>query len=276
MRKTIQVYLIASLATFSVHLSATGLPAEHEAARLMIAVEELVEQSKWTAASDYLSQLQTMDVELGEEYPYYQGQVKHALGELPDAIKYLERYVIAAGTKGRYYKPALVLITQIKNQLDQAQVAQQKDATSSLPDIQSHDDGYIKSLQALYLTKDPVSALVQQINSLLSSHAYTGSRLKRNENRAGLKYALSVSGNQLLIQERSYKHNQPFLQVEKLSVLGVDPYVEYGCSSSELLCYLYHPSKSNERWIVVDRDSLVVSELSQAFSKLIRLLQEGA
>ena len=273
MRNVVLALFATSLCMLSSLLQATGLPPEHEAARLMLAVKDLVAEGNWDRANQQLSQLRTLNVEPENDFYYLDGVVRDQLGNSAEAIGSLEQYVIKAGSDGQYYTDALALITRIQ---ERAQVADtQTEASSPMqPELTGSDDGYINSLKALYLTTDPVSALVQQINSLLSSHAYTGSRVKSNELRDGVQYSVAVTEEELLLQVRSYENGQPFLQVEKLNVLGVDPFVDYGCSARVFECFLYHPSKENEKWIKIDRDELVAGELSQAFSKLIRLLQK--
>lgn len=267
------LFLTVALAAPSIGLT-SGLPPEHEAARLMLSVESLIESAQWQEASDRLAALQSLDVDLEEDFFYYNGIVLSRLGNTPAAVTSLEKYVVEAGKEGQFYGSALAQLTSLEENLAVSE-SQAEPPVQTQAELKSEDDGYIKSLQALYLTSDPKHALVQQINSLLSSHAYTGTRLKKNNLREGVQYSLSVNGSELLLQERSFQDKQPLLQVKKLNVLGVDPFVEYGCSSTQFLCYLYHPSKANERWILVDRDNIVASELSQALSKLIRLMQQG-
>lgn len=260
------------LMMFSLAAPASNLPPEHEAARLMLAVKSLVELRNWEGAKDQLAKMQTLDVSLENDFYFLNGRVLKELGQRADAVSNLEQYVIKAGSEGQYYTEALSLITLIEEQPAPA-ASTSAPVERVAPELKGADDGYIKSLQALYLTTDPVAALVQQINSLLSAHAYTGTRVKTSEGRQGIQYSISVNGPELLVQQKSYEQGQPLLQVDKLNVLGIDPFVDYGCSERSFECYLYHPSRENEKWIRVDRDQLVVSELSQAFSKLIRLLQ---
>ncbi len=275
MKNQIRIVLLSIALASPITGMSSGLPAEHEAARLMLSLESLIEGEQWQAAGERLDSLKALEVDLESDFLFYNGLVLSRLGDYSGAVSNLEQYVVDAGKEGAFYSQALSTLTLLEENAA-ADSAQPEAPVSVQPELKSNDDGYIKSLQALYLTSDPKSALVQQINSLLSSHPYTGTRVKKSRARQGVQYSLSVNGTELLLQERSYQNEQPMLQVKKLNVLGVNPFMDYGCSSSQFLCYLYHPSKANERWILVDRDNLVVSELSQAFSELIRLMQRGA
>lgn len=274
MLKQVRVLILAGVClTASATGLASGLPPEHEAARLMLSVKQLVEERDWERAGSQLAKMQSLDVTLDEDYYYLNGRVLRELGQQAEAVSHLEQYVIKAGNEGRYYNEALSLITLIEEQSVSAPLPVAP-VDPIQPELKSADDGYIKSLQALYLTTDPVAALVQQVNSLLSAHAYTGKRVKTAEGREGIQYSISVNNRELLVQKKSYQRGQPLLEVDKLNVLGIDPFVEYGCSERLYECYLYHPSRKSEKWLRVDRDQLVASELSQAVSKLIRLLQQ--
>ena len=133
--------------------------------------------------------------------------------------------------------------------------------------------GYVKSLQALYLTNDPVQALVMQINSLLSVHAYSGQRVKKVGSKTGVSYVVSVSNAKLSLQETSYESGFPSLTATKLDVHGLDPFLRYDCNKQKFSCSIYHPADSHLVWIKIDHDHLVARELTEAITKLIQYLQ---
>lgn len=255
-------------------VSATSLPAEHEATRLMIAVEKSIKESNWSKASFQLEELQNLKVDLPSKYHYFNGLVLAELGQFAAAQSSLEQYVVQAEEKGEYYVAALEQLTRIEELSDEELPSATRQASIKPADDETSSDGYIKSLQALYLTEDPVHALVLQINSLLSAHAYTGSRLKKSTERAGIIFSLSVSGRDILLQEKRYQGGQPELRVNKLNVLGLDPFLRSECSGNELMCWIYHPGNGYDQWVIIDRDEMVLNELVEAFSKLIRLMQK--
>lgn len=259
--------------SISLPVNASGLPPEHEAERLMLVVEGAVAQEKWAKANAKLTALQALNVSLPVDHHFYLGLVQKQLGHSQKAQGNLEKYVVEAGKEGAHYRAALELLTELEELASQPV---KEEPVKPRPSIQGEGDGYISSLKALYLTNDAVTALVQQANSLLSAHAYNGKRVKKANGREGILYSIAVNGSELLVQRKSYEGDQPLLTVEKLNVLGVDPFLEYACSDSDYLCWIYHPSKENERWVLIDRDELVAGELSQALSKLIRQLQAGS
>jgi hypothetical protein len=270
----LRIFLLFSLVVIppSRPLMATGLPAEHELARLMLAVESAVDAGDWEQASIQLDQLQSLQLTLPDEFHYFYGLVMLRSGQPVLAQKSLERYVVGQGNTGRYYEASLKLITKIEQQPAPHKI--------EVPDGQpvpklssSSGDGYIRSLQALFLTDDPVQALVMHINSLLSAHAFNGSRIRKPNAREGVVYQLSVSGHDLVLQEKSFEQGQSQLRVSKLPVLGVDPYLTTGCEVEVQLCWVSDPTNNQRRWLVIDRDELVVRELSDALSKLIVRLQ---
>ncbi len=253
---------------------ATGLPAEHEAARLLLAVESAVNNQHWERAASQLEKLRQLEVSVPHEAHYYEGVVRIQLKQYEPAQRSLEQYVVQSGKEGRHYLAALKLITQA----EEARASSQATAAgqeSVMPELTKQSgEGYIRSLQALYLTDDPVQALVMQVNSLLAAHPYTGSRIKKSKAHEGVSYQIGISERDLVVQEKAYEKGQATLKVSKLSVLGIDPFVRTGCSTEEFACWLYDPVNEHQRWILIDRDDIVVKELGDAMSKLIIHLQK--
>lgn len=254
---------------------ASGLPAEHESVRLMLAVEAAVEGESWERAAQQLGQLQALDVGLPEAYYFYQGLVLFKRDNFPEAQKHLEQYVILAGSKGKHYPAALQLITRIEEALAKPKPAAETEpaakTASAITSVRGED--YIQSLQKIYLTDNPVQALVMQVNSLLSAHAWSGSRVKKQNDRSGVVYSIEAKERDILVQEKRFENGQVLLKVVKLNVLGIDPFLRSECSIDESVCWIYDPVATHQRWIVIDRDELAVKELTDALSKLIVRLQ---
>ncbi len=98
--------------------------------------------------------------------------------------------------------------------------------------------------------------------------------LKQKEAKKGVQYVLSLSGNELQLQEKRYdKAGAPTLLVSRMDVFGVDPFVKYSCDFDRYVCWLYHPVNQYDRWILIDRNEAAVKELSEAMSRLIKSLQ---
>jgi len=256
--------LLSSAGVFS-----ANLPVEHEAVRLMLAVEGAVESADWGKAFQQLNALEVLKIALPDDYYYFNGLVNLKLKKISVSEKSLEFYVIKVGQKGKYYIEALKLITL----LDAEVPSEALEIESSSVLSSDERTGYIKSLQALYLTDDPVKALVMQINSLLSVHAYTGQRVKRSSVRTGLMYSVSVNDGQLGLQEKNYESGFPTLTATKLDVHGLDPFLRYECKKQKFTCSIYHPADPHLMWIMIENDDLVVRELVEALTKLIQYLQ---
>jgi len=268
--------VIFAIFTFAFPVFATNLPPQHEAARLMLAIESSVKKTQWGKVEGQLDALSQLDVRLPAESLYFNGLLNMQLKHYQKAQDFLEEYVVRAGEAGKFYARALNLITRSEEQKNSARATQKKEGSVKLSlSSNAERDGYIKSLQALYLTNSPEHALVMQINSLLAAHPYTGSRLKKSGVKQGIVYGFSVKGSTLVIQEKSYDQGLPTLSANTLNVLGQDPFLKFGCSSKEYICWVYHPADKHQRWLKVDYDELVVSELSDALSKLIQLLQKS-
>jgi len=258
--------LLSSACVFS-----ANLPVEHEAVRLMLAVEASVDRADWDKASQQLNALDVLKISPPDDYFYFNGLVNLKLKNLSVSEKNLESYVITVGQKGKYYVEALKLITLLEGEVETPSESIEIESSSVLSSEKR--TGYIKSLQALYLTDDPVKALVMQINSLLSVHAYTGQRVKRSSVRAGLMYSVSVNNGQLGLQEKNYESGFPTLTATKLDVHGLDPFLKYECKKQKFTCSIYHPADQHFVWIIIDNDDLVVRELVDALTKLIQHLQ---
>ena len=259
--------------TVSTSLFASNLPVEHEAIRLMLSIESSVNQANWPKAQKQLQTLESLKLKHPEDFYYFNGLVNFQLDHLLLAEKNFEHYVISAGKQGKYYIEALKLITLLDEQSVNKLMPQVAEPESSTVISTDQRGGYIKSLQALYLTDDPVKALVMQINSLLSVHAYTGSRVKKTKARSGLVYSVSVVNNQLSLQEKKYEGGFPSLTVSKIDVHGLDPFLRYECTKRNFSCSLYHPANTHLVWMMVDYDDLVARELVGALTKLIQHLQ---
>jgi len=268
--------VVFAIFTFSFSVFATNLPPQHEAARLMLAIESSIKQAQWGKVEGQLDALSQLDVRLPAESLYFNGLLNMQLKHFQKAQNFLEEYVVRAGEAGEFYARALNLITRSEEQKNSARATQNKEDSVKLSlSSNAERDGYIKSLQALYLTDSPEHALVMQINSLLAAHPYTGSRLKKSGVKQGIVYGFSVKDSTLVIQEKNYDQGLPTLSENSLNVLGQDPFLKFGCSSKEYTCWVYHPADKHQRWLKVDYDELVVSELSDALSKLIQLLQKS-
>lgn len=280
MRLAIYLFLFC----FSLVTTASSLPPKHESARLLLVIEEAVNHADWALADQSLSKMAELDVDLPISFFFYNGWVHYKNNRLEKARHSLEHYVIKAGTSAAFYSDALRLLTAVDGEL-KAQAGEKEDdntkISSSLDQsganesllINKERDAYVQSLQALFLTDSPVQALVMQVNSLLSAHSYTGSRIKKSSEKQGIKFQVSIQDNMIVLQERNFQSGFPQLSAMKLEVSGINPFIRFDCSTNEASCWLYHPTDQHEKWLLIDHDELVASELSQALTRLIQALQ---
>ena len=269
---------------------ASNLPPEHESARLLLVIEEAVNQGSWDKADSSLTQIASLQTDLPTPFFYYNGLVHSQLNRYEKAQRSLEHYVVKSGPSGAFYYEALRLLTSIENKSKELSVANAK--SSALGDIDESSrandsdgaqptllvaedrDTYIQTLKALFLTDSPTEALVMQINSLLHAHSYTGGRLKKVVEKQGLKYKVAIQDGLVILQETNYLEGFPKLSASRLEVSGLDPFITYQCSSKAISCWLYHPASTHDIWLKIADDELVANELSQAFTRLIQLLQK--
>ena len=268
--------ILLFILSFSVN--ATRLPPEHEVARLMLSIESSVENANWAKAKVLLTALDELEVVHPVESLYYSGLVHFNFEQYFVAQEFLEHYVVKAGMSGEYYSAALRLIT-LTEELDQTTKQQKSLSEESSPTqiqiFKSEEQTYIQSLLRLFLTEDPVEALALQINSLLTSHPFTGSRIKKRMHKEGVQYRLTVKDRTVQLQIKTYLHGLPTLSTNNVDILGLDPFIRYACSSQEFACWVYHHANGFDRWIVIDYQETVVKELSRALTKLVQTLQQS-
>jgi hypothetical protein len=250
-------------------VAATELPAEHEQERLMLQLDSSISSGDWDKASSAIEKLQSLESDPVNRFYYFQGLYLSHLGQVDSAVGALTKYVVEAGKDGKYYRDALMKINQLEDTLEFPEPSSPTPSAS----LTSQSEGYVQALQALYLTADPKLALVQQINSVLSAHPFRNSKIQGKVSASGIEYQVSIDGPVLMLQEKSYMVETPLLTLDKLKVLGVDPFLEYSCEIKATKCVIYHPSKEKEAWIVIANDRMAASELVEAFSHLIRLMQ---
>lgn len=271
--KHLKKWLLVFAFVFPTWVIATGLPPEHEAKRLLLAVQQSIDNGQWDKAEQQLKKITTLDVPLDASFHFMNGQVLLQQAEYDLAQKSLEIYVLQAGEEGEFYIQSLEMITEA-DEKKSALSENKKPANPADLKLEKSKDQYLDSLKALYLTSSAKDALVLRINSILTTHPYQGARIKQKDANKGAKYSINVTGSQLQIQEKKYdRSGAPTLSVNKMDMYGVDPFVKYSCDYDRYICWLYHPVNQYDRWILIDRDEEAAKELSEAMARLIRLLQ---
>ncbi len=258
---------------FSTNSLSSGLPPIHEAKRLMLAAQNAINLEQWDSAEQQLKNLTELDVALPAKFHYMHGQVLFHHSEFNMAQKSFEVYVLQAEEEGEFYISALEMITEADKK---KKIIKPKAANVEALALDKAKDEYLESLKKLYLTNDPKKALVLQINNILSTHPYYGSRIKQQDVNKGAHYSINLIGSELQIQEKRYdKKGAPSLLVNRMDVYGVDPFIKYSCDYDRYICWLYHPINQYDRWILLDRNEDAAKELSEAMGRLIQSVQGG-
>ncbi|RBW50278.1 hypothetical protein DS878_07300 [Marinobacter sp. F3R11] len=253
---------------------AAALAPEHEARRLMLAIEESVAAESWGEASEYLNRLQLLDAEKPEDYNYYRGRVMLQSNHLNEAQAALEAYVAEAGAEGSHYQNALKLITGIERARKEKALVTQAGDDTKIAVIEPAGDERTASLRKLYLADSDNEALVMHLNSLLGGAGWRQDQaVVRLDRPADVEYRLSSSDNAVAIQEiRRNSSGSVTRKTVQVPVFGVNPQVEWGCESAVATCWVYDP-RDGSRLLQLAPNRNQVEEIAQTLGKLIRNLQ---
>ncbi len=265
--------------------NAVGLPPEIELDRFIIAAKKHILEKQYVEAEDYLLRAKNLGVELPTDFYYAYGQVLFHKKQTVDARHYLETYVEKVGKDGDFYQESLELINTIEEkesakekekQTTESVTKKAKLDWSSVAKSMKVENGYIEELKSFYLTQDEREALQLHINSLLSVyHIGNVPHLKRV---ASMSYvtSLSLSDNMIYASVLNAKKNSSDLRAvsSKFSVFGVNPYVDYGCESEAMNCWIAHPVDGT-KWIRIINDSDAAKELVKALTYLIKVMQRS-
>lgn len=158
-------------------------------------------------------------------------------------------------------------------------------ATSpAVPELESADSGqiaekaserYVEQLEALYLTSDPVSALVQHLNTQFRTHAFNDSHIVDLDKPGSLVYELNVDdGQQLRIRRSDYANDDSVSHSsDTYDLSGVNPYVSYECAQKERKCWIVDPFDAASVWLTVGHDPESTRDIAYAMAELIKRLQ---
>ncbi|MBK1852453.1 hypothetical protein FE845_13960 [Marinobacter sp. 1-4A] len=251
-----------------------ALAPEHEARRLMLAIEEAVTEESWGEAGEYLNRLQLLEAEKPVDYHYYRGKVMLQSSHFNEAQSALEAYVTKAGTEGEHYQDALKLLTNIERARKAKAQAPQTSSDTKIAVIEPAGDSRLESLRKLYLADSDREALVLHLNSLLGTAAWREDQgVVRLDKRPDIEYRVNVSGNAIAVQE--IKRNSAggaTRTTAQVQVFGVNPQVEWGCEPAVATCWVYDP-RDGSRLFQLAPNRTQVEEVAQTLGKLIRNLQ---
>ncbi|RMF19163.1 MAG: hypothetical protein D6758_02620 [Gammaproteobacteria bacterium] len=265
----------------SFNAMAEALAPEFEVDRLMLALEEHLEAGNWQAAEADVRRLEALKPEKPPAFNYLRAKVALKKGDTESARNSLITYVNAAGREGQYYREALRLINELDERTPRTRSSAEASSTTPARPVQlpapeqTETRAWLARLQELYLKKDPVDALVEHANALLAASPVLPGRLRHLDRREGIEYRLDVSEDrgEIRVRRSDYTQTPARHEIEALSVFGVDPYLDAGCSDRTRRCWIWHPVHADQVWLEIGRGGEPLSELQRTLSELIRQLQ---
>lgn len=264
---------------FSWSVQGAQLPAEIEVDRYILAAEKHINSEQFRQAEDYLQRAIALQVSTPDKFYFLYGQVLLRNGKLAQAQENLERYLTKAGKEGKFYPQALALYTEAEEKIAVKEKVSQPvnkipvDAIKAGP---SKSEKLVSSLKKLYLTESDEQALLKHINAILNNYAVRTGKIINLNKEADLVYSVnSNKEGELFVTRRSLQAvdtNKRFSS-SKMSVYGVNPFIDYNCSQVEKVCWLKHPV-SGQRWLVIRKDNQAIRDLAQTMTALLRTKQK--
>ena len=252
--------------------SVLALPAEHEIQRLMLAVEESLEDERWRDAAEYLNRLQQLDGQKPPEYLYYRGQVMARSEHYNEAMSALENYVAGTGADGKYYTESLKLITDI----EQARAGQAagRGAGEAGQEPVAEIEGSGENGQTVANSDASPQALVSRMNRIFDSAGWRRNpRLIREGSTPDVHYHVSVHNGEIQFREsRNDEDGGRKLTTLMLPVYGISPMIEWSCENATESCWIYDP-RDGSRFLRLGNDRDQAERLAETLGSLIRKLQ---
>ena len=141
----------------------------------------------------------------------------------------------------------------------------------------SEQVNYLKQLKQQHATTNERTALLAEVNSLLTQHSLRAGYQVGYSNPQDFLYSVSVDNRgELLIREeiRSSQNNTMEVRSNRINVFGIDPFVSYACPAQGIRCVIFGEDKKTAVLTIV-RDQEAAKSLARALSYLIRNIQRG-
>lgn len=141
----------------------------------------------------------------------------------------------------------------------------------------SEQTNYLSQLKRQHATSNERTALLAEVNHLLSEHALRAGYQVGHSNPQDFLYSVSVTeqGNLLIREEiRSRQSNTLEVRSNRINVFGADPFVSYACPAQGIRCVIFGEDQKTAILTIV-RDQQAAKNLARAFSYLIRNIQRG-
>ncbi len=141
----------------------------------------------------------------------------------------------------------------------------------------SEQVNYLNQLKRQHATTSERTALLAEVNSLLTQHALRAGYQVGYSNPQDFLYNVSIDNRgELLIREeiRSSQNNSMEVRSNRINVFGIDPFVSYACPAQGIRCVIFGEDKKTAVLTIV-RDQEAAKSLARALSYLIRNIQRG-
>ena len=141
----------------------------------------------------------------------------------------------------------------------------------------SEQVNYLNQLKRQHATTSERTALLAEVNSLLTQHALRAGYQVGYSNPQDFLYSVSVDNRgELLIREeiRSNQNNAMEVRSNRINVFGIDPFVSYACPAQGIRCVIFGEDKQTAILTIV-RDQDAAKSVARALSYLIRNIQRG-
>ncbi|MDY0249486.1 MAG: hypothetical protein RBR45_05440 [Pseudomonas sp.] len=141
----------------------------------------------------------------------------------------------------------------------------------------SEQVNYLNQLKQQHATSNERTALLAEVNSLLTQHALRAGYQVGYSNPQDFLYSVNIAQQgELIIREeiRSSEKNTMEVRSNRINVFGIDPFVSYACPMQGIRCVIFGEDKKTAILTIV-RDQDAAKKLARAFSYLIRNIQRG-
>lgn len=264
--------LVLSLVS-PVPVVAETLAPDYEMERLLLVAQEQLSRQNWPVVATALQSLRGLPTELPASVHYLTARLQLHDGDRSGARDSLIRYVNQAGREGEHYREALDLISSLEVAEPPTAAVTRIEPTVAIAGADR--SLYLEQLRRLYLVEDNRAALLEHLNTLLANHAHVPSRVRDLTRPQGLEYRLTLGRpGELVVQEtRHGSRGEADYQVSRLDVFGIDPHVQTDCDHSRRQCWVRHPVRPAEPWLVIDDDRQALAEVARALTLLLIDLQ---
>lgn len=141
----------------------------------------------------------------------------------------------------------------------------------------SEQANYLNQLKQQHATSNERTALLSELNSLLTQHALRAGYQVGHSNPQDFLYSVSVAKQgELVIREeiRSSQNNTIEVRSQRINVFGIDPFVSYACPAQGVRCVIFGEDKKTAVLTII-RNQQAAKDLARALSYLIRNMQRG-